>query len=141
MTPQRRAERCAEIMWATDAASQHIGLSLDRIGPGTAVMTLVVQPRHLNGHGICHGGIIFALADSAFAFACNSHNRVTVAQENSITYLEPAKADDTLTAHAQEAATTGRSGVYDVTVTTADGRRIALFRGLSRSIKGQHFEE
>lgn len=141
MTPQRRAERCAEIMWATDAASQHFGLSLERVGPGSAVMTLVVQPRHLNGHGICHGGVIFSLADSAFAFACNSHNRVTVAQENSITFLEPARVDDILTARAQEAATTGRSGVYDVTVTRTDGSKVALFRGLSRSIKGQHFEE
>jgi len=141
MTPQDRAERCAQIMWASDAASQWLGLSLGHVGPGTAKMTLVVQSQHLNGHGICHGGVIFALADSAFAFACNSHNQVTVAQENSITFLEPARLGDVLTAIVRETAKTGRSGVYDVTVTGADERKIAVFRGLSRSIKGQHFEE
>lgn len=141
MTPQTRAERCAQLMWAQDAASQALGMQIDAIAPGQAVLSLTVRPNHLNGHGICHGGIIFTLADSAFAFACNSYNRLVVAQDNQITYLAPAQPGEHLTATASEAALTGRSGIYDVTVTGADDRQIALFRGLSRQIKGQHFEE
>jgi len=95
----------------------------------------------LNGHRICHGGYIFTLADSAFAFACNSYNQNTVAQQNQITYLAPGKQGEILTATATEVSRTGRSGVYDVVVTGEDARTIALFRGLSRSIKGQHFSE
>jgi acyl-CoA thioesterase len=91
MTPQERAARAAEAMWASDAASAWVGLSLDAIGPGTARMSMTVAPHHLNGHGICHGGVIFTLADSAFAFACNSHNRIAVAQHNSISYLSPGR--------------------------------------------------
>jgi acyl-CoA thioesterase len=141
MTPQQRAERSAEAMWATDTASKWLGLSLDAVGPGTATMSFEVQDHHLNGHRICHGGFIFTLADSAFAFACNSYNAVTVAQENSITFLSPGQPGERLVAVAVEAARTGRSGVYDITVTGADGRKVALFRGLSRTIKGQNFEE
>ncbi len=141
MTPQERAERSASAMWSTDAASQWLGLRLDSVAPGTATLSMVVEAHHLNGHAICHGGFIFTLADSAFAFACNSYNQVTVAQENSITFLTPGTAGETLTATAIEAARTGRSGVYDVTVTGSDGRKVALFRGLSRTIQGHHFEE
>lgn len=141
VTPQQRAERAAQAMWASDAASQWLGLTLDDIAPGRAVMSMAVQTHHLNGHGICHGGFIFTLADSAFAFACNSYNRITVAQQNQITYLAPGQPDERLVAVATEVSLSGRSGVYDVAVTGADGRRIALFRGLSRTIKGQHFEE
>lgn len=141
MTPQERAEKSAAAMWAADAASQGIGARIDAIGPGTATLSFVVQDHHLNGHRICHGGYIFTLADSAFAFACNSYNQVTVAQENTITYLTPGQPGERLTASAVEVARTGRSGVYDVTVTGADGRKVALFRGLSRTIKGQNFEE
>lgn len=141
MTPQERAERSAAAMWATDAASQWLGMSLDSVGPGTATMSFTVQDHHLNGHHICHGGYIFTLADSAFAFACNSYNQVTVAQENSITYLTPGQPGERLTATAVESARTGRSGVYDIIVTGADDRKVALFRGLSRTIKGQNFEE
>ena len=141
MTPQERAERSAAAMWATDAASKWLGLTLDAVGPGTATMSFEVQSHHLNGHGICHGGFIFTLADSAFAFACNSYNAVTVAQENTITFLSPGKPGERLFAHAVEAARNGRSGVYDITVTGGDGRKVALFRGLSRTIKGQHFQE
>ena len=93
------------------------------------------------GHGIAHGGYIFPLADSAFAFACNSYNQLAVAQQNQISYLAPGKAGERLHAAAREQSRTGRSGVYDVTVTGEDGRTIALFRGLSRTIKGHHFEE
>lgn len=141
MTPQTRATRSAQAMWADDAASKWLGLSLDNAGPGCAQMCLTVQSHHLNGHGICHGGFIFTLADSTFAFACNSYNQVAVAQENSITYLAPAQQGEVLTAIAHEVAKTGRSGVYDVVVTGTDGRKVAVFRGLSRTIKGQHFDE
>jgi acyl-CoA thioesterase len=141
MTPQTRAEKSAAAMWATDKASQHLSMRIDTIAPGTATLSMLVTTNMLNGHGICHGGYIFTLADSAFAFACNSYNQLVVAQQNQITYLAPGKADERLTATAVETSKTGRSGIYDVTVKGEDGRVIALFRGLSRTIKGQHFEE
>ncbi|MDU8910108.1 hydroxyphenylacetyl-CoA thioesterase PaaI [Aestuariicoccus sp. MJ-SS9] len=141
MTPQERAARVADVMFENDQASQWLGLRIESAGPGTAVLSMRVEDRHLNGFGICHGGFIFTLADSAFAFACNSANRVTVAQENQITFLSPGQPGETLTATAVETAAQGRSGVYDVTVTGGDGRKVALMRGLSRTIQGQHFEE
>lgn len=141
MTPQERAEASAAAMFATDAASQHLGISIDQIGPGRAVLSMTVRPEHLNGHRICHGGYIFTLADTAFAFACNSYNAVTVAQENQITFLSPGKPDERLTAVAEERARPGRSGVYDISVTGEDGRTVALMRGLSRTIKGTLFDE
>lgn len=141
ITAQERAERSSAQMWSTDRASQALGMEIVQVSPGSAVMTMRVRDEMLNGHGICHGGYIFTLADSAFAFACNSYNQLVVAQENTITYLSPGQPDELLTATAIEAARTGRSGVYDVTVTGEDGRKVALFRGLSRQIKGQHFEE
>jgi len=141
MTPQRRAEKSAAAMWADDAASKSLGLRLDHIDAGTAVMSLNVDTKHLNSHDICHGGYILALADSAFAFACNSYNNVAVAQQNSITYLSPARLGEHLTATAREVNVTGRSGLYDVAVTAPNGRVVAEFRGGSRQIRGQHFEE
>lgn len=141
MTPQERAERSAAKMWARDVASKAAGMTLQQIGPGRAVITMQVREDFLNGHRICHGGYIFTLADSAFAFACNTYNKLVVAQENSITFLSPGQPDEMLTATAEEISLTGRSGVYDVVVTGEDGRKVALFRGLSRQIKGQHFEE
>ena len=141
MTPQDRAEKSAAAMWAKDNASQSLGIRLDRMAPGQADLSMTVTPNMLNGHGICHGGYIFTLADSAFAFACNSYNQLVVAMQNQITYLVPAQADDRLTARATEQARTGRSGIYDVTIAGQDGRTIALFRGLSRTIPGQHFPE
>jgi acyl-CoA thioesterase len=141
MTPEDRAARSAAAMWATDTASKWAGLTLDHVGPGTARMSVTVREDHLNGHGICHGGVIFTLADSAFAFACNSHNAVAVAQHNSISYLSPGRLGETLTAEAREVALTGRSGLTDVTVTGGDGRVVALFRGASRQIGGTHFDE
>lgn len=141
MTPQERAERSAAAMWVNDNASKWLGMTLEAIGPGTATMSFVVQDHHLNGHSICHGGYIFTLADSAFAFACNSYNENTVAQQNQITYLSPGRAGERLTALAEETSKTGRSGIYDITVTGEDGRKVAVFRGLSRTIKGRHFEE
>lgn len=141
MTPQDRAERSAAAMWASDRASKFLGLSLVAVGPGTASMTMEVQDQHLNGHDICHGGFIATLADSAFAYACNSHNQTTVAQSFAVTFVSPGQPGETLTATAQETVKNGRSGVYDITVTGQDGRKVALFRGHSRTITGQNFEE
>ncbi|MBQ0717500.1 MAG: hydroxyphenylacetyl-CoA thioesterase PaaI [Sulfitobacter litoralis] len=141
MTPQLRAEKSAAAMWSIDTASQSLGMRIDHISPGEADLSMVITPVMLNGHGIAHGGYIFTLADSAFAFACNSYNQLAVAQQNQISYLAPGKSGERLLATAREQSKTGRSGVYDVTVTGEDGRTIALFRGLSRTIKGHHFEE
>lgn len=141
MDAQERAARSAAAMWAQDNASPWFGMSEPKVSPGEAVMTLTVARHHCNGHHICHGGVIFALADSAFAFACNSYNQATVAQHNTITYLAPAREGDVLTAHAREIARSGRSGLYDVAVTRQDGTLVAAFRGASRTVKGQNFEE
>ena len=141
MTPQLRAEKSAAAMWSTDTASQSLGMRIDHIAPGAADLSMVVTAAMLNGHGIAHGGYIFTLADSAFAFACNSYNQTTVAQQNQITYLSPGQPEERLTATAREVSRSGRSGIYDVTVTGEDDRVVALFRGLSRSIKGQLFTE
>ena len=121
-------------MWAEDRASIGLGMRLDRVAPGEAELSMPVEPRMANGHGICHGGFIFALADSAFA--CNSFNRRSVAQSNSITYLRPAWVGQVLTARASRTAEAGRSDIYDVQVTDEEGRAIASFRGLSRVIEG-----
>lgn len=141
MTPKERALKSAETMWGSDHASQASGMKIVDVDEGVAVLTLVVEQRHCNGHGMCHGGIIFTLADSAFAFACNGRNQMTVAQHNAITYIKPGQLGDVLTAVANEVSLTGRSGVYDVRVTNQEGELIAVFRGLSRAIKGQIFDE
>ncbi|KUF11120.1 hydroxyphenylacetyl-CoA thioesterase PaaI [Pseudoponticoccus marisrubri] len=141
MTPKERAERSAAAMWDSDGASQWLGMELVSVDEGQAELRLTVQRHHANGHGVCHGGITFALADSAFAFACNSRNRSTLAQHNLISYLAPGQVGDVLTATAREVSLTGRSGIYDVTVTNQDGRAIAEFRGFSRQIQGQLFDE
>jgi acyl-CoA thioesterase len=141
MTPKERARRSAEAMWAQDGASRWLGMRIDEVDEGMAVLSLSVEPHHCNGHGICHGGITFSLADSAFAFACNSRNQSTVAQTNTITYTAPARLGDRLTATAREVSLTGRSGIYDVSVTARDGRTVAEMRGLSRAIRGHLFEE
>jgi len=109
------------------------------VAPGRSELAMVVAPHMVNGHGTCHGGFIFALADSAFAFACNTHNQFTVAQHCSITYLAPGKAGDRLVATATEATRQGRSGIYDITVRNQEGVMIALFRGHSRTVKGEFF--
>ncbi|MEH6830494.1 MAG: hydroxyphenylacetyl-CoA thioesterase PaaI [Sulfitobacter sp.] len=141
MTPQERAEKAAEAMYAADKASSSLGMEITYIAPGSATLTMRVADEMLNGHRICHGGYIFTLADSAFAFACNSYNKLTVAQQNQITYIAPGHAGELLTATASETALGGRSGVYDVMVTGEDGRTVATMRGLSRTIKGQLFPE
>ena len=136
---QQVAERCAEVLWSRDAASRMLGMVLDSVGPGAAVLSLTVADRHCNGHGTCHGGIIFALADSAFAFACNSRNAVAVAQNNSIAYHRPVHVGDTMRATAREVTLTGRSGLYDVEVRVG-AALVASFRGASRVIPGTHFD-
>lgn len=141
MTPTERARKSAEAMWANDKASKWAGMEITHVDEGTATLELTVEAHHCNGHAICHGGVIFMLADSAFAFACNSRNQSTVAQHNLINFLAPGKQGDRLTAHAREVSLTGRSGIYDVTVTNQDGQRIAEFRGMSRAIKGHLFDE
>ncbi|WP_244423094.1 hydroxyphenylacetyl-CoA thioesterase PaaI [Bradyrhizobium sp. ORS 375] len=122
-------------MWQDDRASQGLGMQIIEIGPGQAMLRMTVQPHMVNGHGIAHGGFIFTLADSAFAFACNSHNDRTVAAQGSISFIRPGKLGDVLTARATEVSRSGRSGIYDVRV-TADETVIAEFRGHSRSIGG-----
>jgi len=134
--PQALAEACAQQMWAKDEASRGLGIRLDRVGPGEAVLAMRVTARMVNGHKTCHGGFIFTLADSAFAFACNTYDQRTVAQHCAVTYIAPAGLDDVLVARAVEVSRTGRSGIYDVTVTTEQGTVVAEFRGHSRTIPG-----
>ena len=134
--PQALAEATARAMWANDRASKGLGMRIDAVSAGAATLSMPVRSDMLNGHDICHGGFIFALADSAFAFACNSYNFVTVASGCSIDYLAPARAGDVLTARAQQRSASGRTGVYDIDVTNQRGERIALFRGKSYRIKG-----
>lgn len=141
MTPKERAEKSSAAMWSSDNASKWAGMEIAEVDAGRAVLQLRVEAHHCNGHGICHGGVTFMLADSAFAFACNSRNQATVAQSNSITYTAPGRQGDRLTADAREVSLTGRSGIYDVTVKNQDDLVIAEFRGLSRAIKGHLFEE
>ncbi len=141
MTPQERAQRAAAAMWADDRASTWFGMELIAVDEGRATLALTVGEDHVNGHGICHGGVTFSLADSAFSFACNSRNQSTVAQHNTISYIRPAMLGDRLTAHAEEISLTGRSGITDVTVTNQKGELIASFRGASRAVRGQVFTE
>jgi acyl-CoA thioesterase len=138
---QALAERVAAAMWSRDRASQALGMRIVRIAPGTAELTMTVRGDMVNGHHICHGGYVFTLADSTFAFACNSHNHNTVAQGCAIDFLAPAREHDVLTAVARERSLAGRTGVYDIEVTNQHGATIALFRGKSYRIKGSVIEE
>ena len=141
MTPKDRATKASAALWAEDYAAQWLGINVISVDEAQASLELVVAKHHCNGHGICHGGIIFALADTAFAYACNSRNQSTVAQHNTINFIAPAQLGDQLTATASEISLTGRSGIYDVRVSNQDGKTIAEMRGMSRSIKGQLFAE
>jgi acyl-CoA thioesterase len=141
LSAEEIARRSAEAMWARDDASKWLGASLDEVGPGSARLSFTVEKRHTNGHDICHGGYIFTLADSAFAFACNSYNRIAVAQHNVITYVAPGRVGDRLKAEAREVTRFGRSGIYDVRVTDQSGKLIAEFRGVSRDVEGKHFDD
>jgi acyl-CoA thioesterase len=130
----RTARQAAAAMWANDAASQSLGMTLDSVGPGRAAMSMTVADNMVNGHGMCHGGFIFTLADSTFAFACNSHGEAAVAQHCAITFLRPGRRGERLTAEAVERTTQGRSGLYDIRVTGQDGTIVAEMRGHSRII-------
>ncbi len=132
---QETAERCAAAMWADDPASRGLGMHLVSVAPGHAVIAMPVREDMTNGHGIAHGGFVFALADSAFAFACNSYDQRAVAASCDITFLAPVQVGDTLVADARERVRRGRSGIYDVTV-RRDDEVVAEFRGHSRAIGG-----
>lgn len=135
--PHQLAEQVGRHMFADDVASQDtMGMELLSCEPGRAVMRMSVTPRHLNGHKICHGGFIFTLADSTFAFACNSYNHATVAAGASIEFLMPGHEGDVLTCVGQERHRAGRHGIYDMTVTNQKGQVVAEFRGKSAQIKG-----
>ena len=135
LSPDDIARACADAMWKEDDASKGLGMELLQIRPGEAVLTMTIKPHMVNGHGIAHGGFIFTLADSTFAFACNSHNDRAVAAQGSITFIRPGKLGDKLVATAREISRSGRSGIYDVSVTVGDAV-IAEFRGHSRTIPG-----
>jgi acyl-CoA thioesterase len=134
---QRRAEQSAQTLYERDRASQALGMRLTAVRPGWARVVMTVRADMLNGHDLCHGGIVFALADSAFAFACNSYNESTVAAAAAIDFLAGARAGDELTAEASELWRTRRNGIYEISVTNQRGERVALFRGRSYRIEGE----
>ena len=138
---QELAERVAEAMYARDPASIALGMRVVAVSPGHGEVSMAVRADILNGHAICHGGFIFTLADTAFAYACNSYNLVTVASGCAIDFLAPAREGDVLTARAAERSAAGRTGVYDIDVVNQRGEAIALFRGKSYRIKGHVVED
>lgn len=138
---QQLAEATARIMYGDDVAARHLGIEIARVAPGYARLTMTVRPEQVNGLAVCHGGYIFLLADTAFAYACNSRNQHTVAAGASIEFLAPARAGEVLAAEAREQHREGRTGVYDVRVTGGDGRTIAVFRGKSATVKGRFIEQ
>ena len=135
LSPDDLARACADAMWKEDDASQGLGMEILDIKAGSATLTMTVQPNMVNGHGIAHGGFIFTLADSAFAFACNSHNERAVAAHGNISFIKAGKLGDRLVATAKEISRSGRSGIYDVRV-TVDDSPIAELRGHSRTVGG-----
>ena len=143
MTPDELAQACAEKMWADDRASQQLGMTLDAVTAGAATLSMTIRDDMVNGHGNAHGGFIFSLADSAFAFACNSRNERAVAQACDIVFAAPARLGDRLVATATERHRFGRNGIYDIRVTkdTADGSVLAEFRGRSRLVPGVWVED
>jgi acyl-CoA thioesterase len=135
-TPQAIAEAVREHMYSRDLAAQALGITVEAVGPGSAVCRMSVREDMLNGHATCHGGLIFTLADTAFAYACNAGNRATVALTYQVTFIAPARQGDVLRASAREQSRTGRTGVYDVEVRRADGAIVALFRGHAYEVRG-----
>ena len=140
LSPENVARACADAMWRDDEASRGLGMQIIEIKPGQATLTMKVQPHMVNGQRIAHGGFIFALADSALAFACNSHNERAVAAQGNITFIRPGKLGDVLVATAREISRSGRSGIYDARLTVGDAV-IAEFRGHSRTIGGTWLPE
>jgi acyl-CoA thioesterase len=137
LSAQQTADRVREAMLEHDRASRSLGIDVTEVTPGGAVATMAVRADMLNGHGICHGGFVTTLADSAFAFACNSYNELTVASGFAVDLLAPSYAGDVLSARCVEVSRSGRTGVYDAVVTNQRGERIAVFRGRSYTIKGK----
>lgn len=135
LSPENVARACADAMWSEDDASKGLGMEIVEVGPGFATLAMTVRPDMVNGQRIAHGGFIFTLADSAFAFACNSHNDRVVAAQGQITFIKPGELGDRLVAKASEVTRGGRSGIYDVRV-TVDEVVVAEFRGHSRVIPG-----
>jgi acyl-CoA thioesterase len=139
---QRLAEAVGRAMLQQDNASRALGMAIEEVGPGKARMRMTVRDDMINGHDLCHGGLIFALADSTFAFACNARNRVTIVAAAEIQFISPARKGETLLAAARERASAGRSGIYDVEVTdAATGRLVALFRGRAQRTDGTIVDE
>ena len=134
---QALADATAEAMFSRDRAAQALGIKIVRVQPGASLLTMTVRSDMVNGHHICHGGMIFSLADTAFAYACNSYNKNTVASACHIDFLAPARLGDVLEAEAVERSLAGRTGVYDVTVRVRGGKTVALFRGKSYRIQGE----
>lgn len=137
LTPQQLAEHVRSAMYANDGASQALGMQVQAISPTSATVSMTVRADMLNGHATCHGGLITALADSAFAFACNARNEMTVASGLSVDFVAPGRAGDVLVAEGVEVSRAGRTGVYDVTVRNQRGELIAVFRGRSYTMKGR----
>jgi phenylacetic acid degradation protein PaaD len=138
---QRIAERAVEALWRGDAASRQLGMRIESCAPGRATVTMRVRPDMVNGHGICHGGLVFALADSAFAFACNSHGHNTVAAGASIEFLAPAREGDVLRAVAGERWRRGKTGIYEIEVSNQREETVALFHGRSHQIAGRLIDD
>jgi acyl-CoA thioesterase len=138
---QRTAERAVDALWRGDEASQRLGMRVESCGPGRATVTMPVRPDMVNGHRICHGGLVFTLADSAFAFACNSYGDNTVAAGAAIEFLLPAREGDLLRAVATERWRAGRAGIYEIEVTNQRGETVALFRGRSHQIAGRLIDD
>ena len=138
---QRTAERAVEALWRGDAASRGLGMIIESCAPGRATVTMPIRSDMVNGHRICHGGLIFALADSAFAFACNSHGDNTVAAGASIDFLAPGREGDILRAVATERWRAGRSGLYEIEVRNQRGELVALFRGRSHQVAGRLIDD
>ncbi len=136
-TPQQVADAVRDAMWRDDRASKMLGMRVVAVGPGTATIVMTVREDMLNGHDICHGGLVTTLADSAFAFACNAYNEVSVAAGFDVNLLAPARLGDELTAHAVEVSKSGRTGVYDITVTNQKQQLIAVLRGRSYTVRGK----
>ena len=134
---QHIAERVRDHMWSTDRASQGMGMRVTGIGPGSCTMTMTVREDMLNGYGTCLGGLLAALADSCFAFACNAYNEITVASGFNVEIVAPGRAGDVLTATAVEVSKSGRMGVYDVDVRNQRDERVVAFRGRSYTMKGK----
>ncbi len=139
MTPEEIARKSADTLWAEDRTAKEHGVRIDSVGPGEASLSMIVTKAMTNGHGIGHGGFIFMLADTAFAYACNSYNQRCVAQHCSIAYLKPAREGSRLVATAREVRRIERSGIYDVSVSDETGAPIAEFRGYSRTVPGSFF--